>query len=408
MDGSTQVPEAAPPTYTGPRDYRTQGRHGMTPELLHDDVERFNFLAHVNRYLGALQPVIKDSYAARVEPKFVRENGRSPKNRHEARKAMLQDPLFQSWSALKRGNMELRQQAGRWIALSQAEDLAAKVAEAVDNDPRLELNRSLPIPRYLSEIDHHCMPGSYHTEYFPGDVTNAANYDVGFFVTIGGTGSPWLSSCGEGLVDWLKAHRPDFKPKRILDVGATMGHNSLPLAQAFPDAEVICVDLGVPMLRYGLARAKSMGVENVRFIQADVTDLSKVIEDESIDLVMSAMFLHEISFPSMQAIFKENNRVLKKGGMVIHLEQGGFNSEVSIEDQVMRDWMAFYNAEPFESTLRDIDVYAYYEKAGFEADGFFYGMPDCFCGGFAPEGGDGRPPLSWGNKLGLRAIGATK
>ncbi|WP_091737539.1 class I SAM-dependent methyltransferase [Phenylobacterium immobile] len=407
MDGSSPI-GGAPLTYTGPRDYRTQGRHGVTPELHHDDVERFNYLAQVNRYLGGLTPVMKTAYAARAEAKFVQEAGRKPKNRHEARKALLQDPIYQSWSALKRSNMELRQQAGRWIALSQAEDIAAKVAEAVDNDPRLELNRSLPTPRYLTEIDHHCMPGSYHTEYFPGDVTNAINYDVGFFVTIGGTGSPWLSSCGDGMVDWLKAFRPDFKPKRILDVGATMGHNTLPFAQAFPDCEVICVDLGVPMLRYGLARAKSMGVDNVRFIQADVTDLSKIIEDESIDLVFSAMFLHEISFPSMQAIFKENHRVLKKGGMVIHLEQGGYNSEVAIEDQAIRDWGAFYNAEPFESTLKDVDIYAYYEKAGFKSDGFFYGMPDCFCGGYAPEGGEGRPPSSWGNKQGLRIFGGTK
>jgi ubiquinone/menaquinone biosynthesis C-methylase UbiE len=408
MDGSADLTKGTPVAYTGPRDYRTQGRHGMTPELLHDDVERFNYMANISRFVGSLVPVMKSAYVARVEPKFVQETGRKPKNRHEARKAMLEDPIYQYYSALRRTNMEQRQQAGRWVAISQAEEMAAKAADFIGDGSNLTLDPTLKIPRYIAEVDHHCMPGSYHTEYFSGDVTNAVNYDVGFFVTIGGGGSPWLSSCGEGLADWLKAHRPDFKPKRILDVGATMGHNTLPLAQAYPDAEVICVDVGAPVLRYGAARAKSMGVDNIRFIQADATDLSKYIEDESVDLVMSAMFLHEISFPSMQAIFTENNRVLKKGGMVIHLEQPGFSDEVSIQDQVVRDWDAFYNAEPFMSTLKDVDVYSFYEKAGFKPEGFFHGFPDCFCAGHMPEGGDGPSPKSWTNKLGLQAIGATK
>ncbi|WP_141653074.1 class I SAM-dependent methyltransferase [Phenylobacterium immobile] len=407
MDGS-QISDRTPVAYAGPRDFRTQGRHGMTPELRHDDCERFNYLAQVNRYLGALTPMMKTAYGARAEARFIQAAGRKPKNRHEARKALLQDPLYQSWSALKRANMEQRQQAGRWITLSQAEALAAKAAEFTDNDPRLQLDPTLAIPRYITEIDHHCMPGSYYTEYFPGDVANAANYDVGFFVTIGGTGNPWLSSYGVAFVGWLKTFRPDFQPRRILDLGGTVGHNTLPLAQAFPDAEVLCVDLGAPMLRYGLGRAKSLGVDNIRFIQADVTDLSQIVDDESIDLVFSALLLHEISFPAMRAIFKENHRVLKEGGVVIHLDKGGYNAEVAIEDAAIRDWMAFYNAEPFESTLKDVDVYAYLEKAGFSSNGLFHGMPDCFDDGRAPEGGEGRPPSSWSNRQGLPVFGATK
>ncbi|WP_091737533.1 class I SAM-dependent methyltransferase [Phenylobacterium immobile] len=407
MDGN-QLPPTPAPVYSGLRDYRTQGRHGMTPDLRHDDVERFNFLANVNKYLGVLRPTIKDSYAARVVPKFVQEHGRKPKNRHEARKAMLQDPLYKYYSALWRNNMESRQQAGRWVTISQAEELAARAAALTDNDPRLLLDPELKFPRYLTEIDHHCMPGSYYTESFPGDVANGANYDVGFFVTVGGGGNKWLSTGGEGVVEWLKAFRPDFKPKRILDVGATSGHNALPIAMAYPDAEVICVDVGAPMLRYGLARAKSLGVDNIRFIQADGTDLRKHIEDESIDMTWSLGVLHEISFPSMQAIFKENHRVLKPGGIVFHIEQGGYNDTVPIEDQVIRDWMAFYNAEPFESTLRDVDVYAYYERAGFKPEGFFHGLPTSYVAGFPPQGGQGRPPKAWANWPGGQVIGATK
>jgi ubiquinone/menaquinone biosynthesis C-methylase UbiE len=408
MDGSGDFSQSRnAPVYTGPRDYRTQGRHGVYPELTHDDCERFNILAHVNIYAGNLLPTVRTAYETRVEPRFVQERGRPPANRHEARKALLKEPLYQMYSALWRSNMEQRQQVGRWIAMTQAEPLAEKVGELTKGDDRLELDPDLKLPRYVTEVDHHCMPGSYHTEYFPGDVTTAASYDVGFFVTIGGGGSPWLSSCGEGLVGWLKQFRPDFQPKRILDVGTTMGHNAVPLAQAFPDAEVVGVDVGAPVLRYGLARAKTMGVDNMRFVQADATDLSK-FEDESFDLIFSAMFLHEISFSAMRKIFKENHRLLKKGGLVIHLEQPGYNEEVAVVDQAMRDWHAFYNNEPFMSTLKDVDVYQYYEDAGFSEQGLFYGMPDCFVGGVDLEGGTGRPPKSWANKLGLQVIGAEK
>ena len=38
-------------------------------------------------------------------------------------KALLADPVFQTWSALKRMTMEQRQQAGRWASIRQAESL---------------------------------------------------------------------------------------------------------------------------------------------------------------------------------------------------------------------------------------------------------------------------------------------
>ena len=39
------------------------------------------------------------------------------------------------------------------------------------------------------------------------------------------------------------------------------------------------VDLGAPVLRYGLARAKSLGVDNVRWVQASGEDLSRFYFD---------------------------------------------------------------------------------------------------------------------------------
>ena len=369
MDGSGDLKNAGPAqAYDGPPDYRVVGRHGVFPQTSHDEVARLNFLAHMNRHLSTqVMPHVKTAWDNRAGPKLVAETGAGPKTRHDVRKALLKDPVFQTWSALRRMTMEQRQQAGRWTTIRQAEDLAAKTRTLTEGDSRLQLNPALPIPRYVSAVDHHCMPGSYHTELFPGDVSGAANYDHAIFATTGGALGRYSDGGGHAVVQWLARNRPDFKPRRILDIGATLGHNVLPIAQAFPDAEVVALDVGAPMLRYGLARAKSMGIENVRFVQADGSDLS-MFADESFDWVQTTMFLHELSNASMRAIFAESYRLLKPGGIVMHVEQPQYAPTMPLFEQCMRDWDAFYNNEPFWSTLHEIDLDARLVAAGFAKD----------------------------------------
>jgi len=129
MDGSPDLKNAgAAETYAGPPDYRVVGRHGVFPETSHDEIARFNFLAHMNRHLSTkVMPALKTVWERRAGPAFEARQGRAPKDRHEVRKALLDDPYYQAWSALRRATMEQRQQAGRWIALRQAEPLSAKV-----------------------------------------------------------------------------------------------------------------------------------------------------------------------------------------------------------------------------------------------------------------------------------------
>ena len=87
----------------------------------------------------------------------------------------------------------------------------------------------------------------------------------------------------------------------IDDFGCGLGHNSLPLCAAFPGAEIIAIDVAVPMLRYGHARARSLGVSGVIFLQAAAIDLP--IEDSSCDLIFTTMVLHETSSQALPRIF---------------------------------------------------------------------------------------------------------
>jgi SAM-dependent methyltransferase len=361
------------PAYDGPPDYRVVGRHGMFPDLTHDEIARFNFLAQMNRHLATrVMPGVKEAFDARVEPMFRKAEGRGFKDRHEVRKALTKDPIFQWWSALRRATMEQRQQAGRWVTLRQADALNARAAALTKDDPKLKLDPALKPPRYVAAIDHHCMPGSYHTELVAGDVTGAANYDIGLFATTGGMLGRYNDGGGVAVATWMKKNMPAFQPRRILDLGCGLGHNVLPIAEAYPEAEIVAVDVGAPMLRYGRARAKTMGVDNVTFLQGDVSSLTE-FEDESFDWIQSTMFLHETSFGSMQAIFRETQRLLKPGGVVLHVEQPQYSADMPLFEQAMRDWDAFYNNEPFWTKMHEIDLDAFMIRAGFAEDTLIHG-----------------------------------
>jgi ubiquinone/menaquinone biosynthesis C-methylase UbiE len=379
----------------------------MFPQTSHDDVARINFLAQMNRHLAThVAPFVRTAWEARAEPKARLAAGRPVQNRHEVRKALLDDPMFTTWSAMRRATMEQRQQAGRWIALRQAEQLAAQADALIADDPRLQLDPDLAVPRYVSAVDHHCMAGSYHTELFPGDVSPGANYDVGMFITTGGLLGRWSDGGGRAVVDWVRTARPDFKPTRILDIGATLGHNVLPIARAFPEAEVVAVDLGAPMLRYGLARAKALGVHNVRFVQADASDLS-MFEDASFDWIQSTMFLHELSLTSMQAIFNESHRLLRAGGLVLHVEQPQYTPDMPLFEQAMRDWDAFYNNEPFWSTLHEIDLDARLVEAGFTSDKLIHDKVSADARDIFPAAADDTVE-DFGRKAAWRLLGAER
>ncbi len=360
------------PSYEGPPDYRAVGRHALFPRTDHDQTERYNFLAQLNRHLAAqVMPGVAEAYAQRVAPAFAKAHKRKPRHRSEVRKALAEEPLYQTWSALRRNTMEMRQQAGLSVVLPQ---LAALIDQGrkLAVQGRLQLNPDLPMPDYLTAVDHHCMPGSYHTERTAEDLSGAANYDSGMFVTTGGMLGRYTDGGGRGMVAYLRRHYPDFRPRRILDLGCGLGHNVLPMAEAFPAAEVIAVDVAAPMLRYGSARAVSLGVRNISFVQADATHLAQ-FADGAFDWIQSTMFLHETSYRALRRIMAECRRLIAPGGLVIHIEQPQYDADMPLFEQAMRDWDAFNNNEPFWTKLHEIDLDQLMVDAGFKREELIHG-----------------------------------
>ncbi|WP_226660791.1 class I SAM-dependent methyltransferase [Microbulbifer aggregans] len=345
-----------------PPAWNAVGRHGVFPQASHDEVARFNFLTNLNIHLASqLLPGVRKAFDRRVE------DGATPANRREVGELMRREPLYQLWSCLRRNTMEMRQQNSRAMVFRQLPELVTKANQLNEGSETLQLNPAVKVPRYISAVDIHCMPGGYHTEYCKDDIAAGANYDSGIFVTTAGMLGRYSDGGGQALVEWLREQaEAGYRPRRILDIGCTVGHNIVPLAQAFPETEILAIDVSAPMLRYANARAKSLGIKNITFRQENAEAIDA--EDGSFDLIITCMFLHETSSRALPRILGETHRLLANGGKVVHIEQPQFTSDMPPYEQFMRDWDTRNNNEPFWGTLHDLDLFEAIERAGFARD----------------------------------------
>lgn len=356
--------EDVPPPYTAVT------RHPLFPVAGHDEAARFNFLTGLNRYLsGTIGQGNRIAYERRVLPAFREAQGRDPEDRFEIRDAMNADPWHRLWSALKRNSMEMRQQNGRALTLRQLDELDGKARQYNEGRDTLRLNPEVAVPHYQAAVDIHCMPGSYHGEERPGDVSAGANYDSGIFATTAGGLGALSDGGGQALVKWIEKERPGWKPRRILDIGCTIGHNIVPLALAFPETEVIAIDTAAPVLRYGHARAQALGARNLRFVQMNAEELD--FPDEHFDWVQTTMFLHELSGKALPRILNEIARILAPNGLTLHLEQPQYTPEMPLFEQFLRDWDAFNNNEPFWSSMHGQDLKALMVESGLPRESLF-------------------------------------
>ena len=331
----------------------------------HDETARQEFVMDLRKAVGdGMMAGNRVLYDRVVLPTFIREHNRPPVTRTEIRHAMERAPYHQASLSMHRLTYEMAWESIMASLDRQIGDINDRASARTKTRGSLRLDPSLPLPRYLSALDNHCMPGSYHADGRPEDLYQGALYDRGDFIISMGTRGPLIDEYGDLLVEYVKRENADLKPLRILDLGCAVGHDTLPWCDSYPRAEVHAIDTGGPMLRYAHARAESLG-KTVHFSQqnAEKTDFA----DDSVDIVASCLLIHETSRTALRNIFRESRRILKPGGLMIHMDGSQFAGR-DLFRNFMYDYSTHYNSEPFIGTLHELDLDAELTAAGFAGD----------------------------------------
>lgn len=339
--------------------------HEMLPQANHDELatQRYvqAFKTHISRNITAGNHKIYEHLA---KPAFRQKHHREPQTRPEVRRLMEQQPYHQMWGSLMRLGQELM-----WDTIIESVDrqLDTLIARSKRRRPlgSLKLDPAFEQPRYLAAVDQHGQPGSYYTDTCQDDVRAGAILDRGASIYhFGAAGGALMEGRGRTLVQFLWERYPNLDPGAILDLGCCVGASTVPLARYFPKAQVHGIDTGAPILRYAHGRAEALGAR-VHYAQQSAEDLK--YPDESFDLVVSAVVLHETSARALPRILDECYRVLKPGGVVAHLEVPvRYPHMPNLMEQVLRDWQTYYNDEPFWGQVCQTDLVGAMEKSGFK------------------------------------------
>ncbi|MFN6560661.1 MAG: class I SAM-dependent methyltransferase [Nostoc sp. ChiSLP01] len=346
-----------------------QLRHAMLPETTQDELARQEFVQSLKLHIFRnLSPGNKVIYEKLAKPKFEQEHQRPPQNRYEIRQAMEEEPYYRWTGVLKRISQEMLWDAVNTSVDRQLPELIERAKDKGGELGTLTLDPNFSTPTYQKAVDIHCMPGGYHSEFTADDVTAGAVYDRGTYVYGVGWLGPLNDDMGLSIVqNYLLPEYPEFRPRKILDMGCSVGHSTLPYVDAYPDAEVHAIDIGAPMLRYAHARAESLG-KRVHFSQQNAEHTN--FADESFDLVVSHILLHEIPPPAVRKVMQECYRLLAPGGMMLHVEAPLYR-HMDAYTQFVFDWETANNNEPFWSAVRDLDLVSLATEAGFAADKTF-------------------------------------
>ena len=341
-------------------------QHELHVNASRDDQARQGFVAALRSHvLGDMAQHMRGRYHKRIasgSADFVPQSG------PEVHELMQSDPYFRFYSAVRYNAQEMVFRPVIPTIESNLDELnstASEVCRRESIEPALA--EGFEVPRSVTDIDVHLSPGSYHTEYAENDVAAGAVYDNSINVFAFNQMGRNMDDIGHTMSNYIRLMYPDFKPERILDCGATVGHNTVPWKQTYPQAEVHGIDVSAPLMRYAAARAASFGAE-VQFAQMNATDLK--YPDDHFDVVFSSMFLHELPLKDIRGYMREAFRVLKPGGLLLTMELPP-NSNLGAYEQFYLDWDCYYNNEPFYKAFRDQSYPKLCADAGFDVARFF-------------------------------------
>lgn len=155
-----------------------------------------------------------------------------------------------------------------------------------------------------------------------------------------------------GLIDTIRG-----QPRRILDLGCGTGSMTIMLKEAFPDAEVIGLDLSPYMLFCAEVKANQAN-SNIQWQHGNAKQTG--FPDASFDLVTAALLFHETPPAISKAILHESFRLLNFGGQAVILD----GNQKTLRQA---DWLTNIFEEPHIKSYALGNLDAWMGAAGFGA-----------------------------------------
>ena len=343
---------------TGLTENRSALSHPLIAEPSHDELAEQMFVRDLKLFvMQDIEP--EQARLARAEAEAMGKTG-SNNRAEDLRVRMSAHHSFRTWLALKRES-----QRQLWASVASSVERQADALEALATvaEPlgSVRTDPGFVAPEYVTRGDIHLMPGGNAAD--DGSILQGAVMDRGGAVYMLGRNGGMLNDLrGQTAMAHVLTRDLAFAPARILDMGCGIGASTVPAAQCFPDAQVHGIDVGASMLRYAHGRAEHLGAA-VHFSQqsAEATDFA----DGSFDLVFSCVLFHETSDAAMRAILAESRRLLRPGGMAVHLEVPLLHDNQDLWTELSGALEAQYNNEPNWRGALTADYPALMQAAGF-------------------------------------------
>jgi 2-polyprenyl-3-methyl-5-hydroxy-6-metoxy-1,4-benzoquinol methylase len=161
-------------------------------------------------------------------------------------------------------------------------------------------------------------------------------------------------------------------PAEILIAGCGTGQHSVQVAQLFPDARILAVDISRPSLAYAWRKTRELGIGNIEYAQADILELGDI--GRSFDRIDAIGVLHHLADPdagwrvllsllrpdgemtvglysaaARRVIVEARRYIADRGYRPTAADIRKCRQEM-IRDQGARRWQALYSAQDFYTT----------------------------------------------------------
>lgn len=302
-------------------------------ELSLDERGRIDFVLTLRRrWADTVYPALRAQYDA------------DPAGTEPVREAVHRQPAYPWFAFLERNAQKMLWRDVSAVVAAHPRDAGTEAS----GPATLELDPNLKLPDWYTDWDIHVQPGGVWRNDASADV-----YELGAKLVMLGVNDDYTFHRA-----FTETAVPPGSYRRIVDLGCGFGKSTWPMKRAFPDAEVIGIDLAEPCLRMARDRADAAGLA-IRFIQADCQATG--LEAGSVDFLMSSMLIHEMPRPALIATLQEAARILAPGGKLRFLDfttTGDAFRDLAMAEHGER------NNEPFMPGLLAADVPALCEAAG--------------------------------------------